>query len=144
MHGSFPAPAAPAALRAPLAGAFKRLSQGARPAVQASSKVRECLECGAPLAATLQATAEFCCAKHRLDWNNRRMQRGALLYDVWMLVRYERGMARAQGLVNLMSSLARAFRDADRHNRAGRRSWRRASDVFDAIPSAYGKAGDGR
>lgn len=144
MHGTFPVPNAPAALRAPPAPPSRRPLIGAAQAASAPAKVRECLECGGGLAPTAQATAEFCCDRCRKLWNNRRMVRGAQLYDLWMLVRYERGLARLRGLMNLMSALARAFHDADVYYRNGRRSWRRCSDVLDSIPQAYGRSGDGR
>lgn len=103
----------------------------------------QCLECGEGFS-SVSAHAEFCCAEHRKAWNNRRMIRGAELYDLWMIVRYERGLARVKAVMNLMSSLARAYRDADRTLRGGRRSWRRAQDAIEAIPMAYGEQGDGR
>ncbi len=142
MHGSFPAPSARAALRAPPAAPFKRPAGAARPA--AAARPRECLECGTALAETAQVTAEFCCSGHRIGWNNRRMVRGAQLYDCWMLIRYERGLARLRGLFQLMGALAAAYRAADRHYRAGRRSWRSCSGLLDSIPQAYGKGGDNR
>ncbi|CAM5767063.1 hypothetical protein [Bosea minatitlanensis] len=128
---AFPAPATSRSLAA-------RLAVASRP-----RRDFECLECGEPFQ-SVEAHAEFCCAAHRKAWNNRRMVRGAQLYDLWMMVRYERGLARLKGLRNLMSNLSRAYRDADRSLRNGRRSWRRCSDALGAIPMAYGSEGDGR
>jgi hypothetical protein len=54
-----------------------------------------CTECGAPFLAhaRLARHAEFCGTECRKAFNNRRAMRGATLYDLFMTLRYERGLA---------------------------------------------------
>lgn len=144
MHGTFPVPQPPAALRPSLAPPPRRPLPGLALAPKPSKPARECLECGGDIPAQAQATAEFCCRACQKSWGNRRMQRGAQLYDLWMVARYERGLARARGVWTIMCNLARAYRDSDKHLRAGRRSWRRIDAVMETIPLAYSQQGDKR
>jgi hypothetical protein len=144
MHGTFPVPQPPAALRPPLAPPSRRPLLAVVPAPSPSKPARECLECGGDVPASAQATAEFCCSACRSAWNNRRAVRGAQLYDLWMITRYERGLARLRGVWTIMCNLARAYRDSDQHLRAGRRSWRRIDAVMEGIPHAYSRQGDKR
>lgn len=120
--------------------AFKRSSSAAAPAI----RTIECLECGGPAVQQGSTPREFCCGGCRTAWHNRRRDRGAELYDLFMALRFERGPAKLYGLWTLLCALASAYRDADNHKRAGRRSWRRIKDAVAAIPSAFGRAGDGR
>ena len=108
------------------------------------SRCKECRECGKEL--TLEQRhkgACFCCAPHRKTWNNRRMIRGAELYDLFMANRYEREWADGKNLLTLMSNQARAYRDADNALRDGRKSWN-AQETLARIPLAYGTQGDRR
>lgn len=89
---------------------------------------RVCLECGDDFEA-LKAFGAFCCPAHRQLWNNRRMKRGAELYDLFMALRFQRGLAKAMGLWRLVCRLASAFRDEDWRERDGRLSWRSPKDV---------------
>lgn len=103
-----------------------------------------CLECATPFQ-SVEAHAEFCCTAHRQSWNNRRMKRGAQLYDLVMAMRFDRGLAAKLSIGwTLICTLASAYRDADNALRGGRRSWRRPQAALDDIPSAYGRGGDGR
>lgn len=144
MHGTFPTPTAPAALRAPPAPPSRRLLTGAARAASAPAKLRECLECGGGVPPTAQATAAFCCDRCRKAWNNRRAVRGAEFYDLVMIARFDRPMAKVYAVWSLLCSVASAYRDADKVKRAGRRSWRTPQQVVDSIPMAYGRSGDGR
>lgn len=101
---------------------------------------KECLECGKAL--QLKKPGNFCCTAHRKTWNNRRMVRGAELYDMFMELRYNRGAATKRGIWSRMTARASAFRDADKHYRAGRQSW--DSDAFQRLPSAWSYQGDKR
>lgn len=94
---------------------------------------RVCLECGEPYEAD-KAFGVFCCPGHRKAWNNRRMVRGAELYDLFMALRYQRGLAQLLGLWRLTCRLAAAFRDEDRAERAGRQSWRDPKAVLESRP----------
>lgn len=121
----------------------RHLSQAFRPA-SAPGRPRECLDCGNGLRADAPASAEFCCTDCRKSFNNRRAQRGAELYDLFMVIRFERGLARLRGVWTVMCALASAYRDSDNHLRAGRRSWRRIDAALGAIPSAFSRQGDRR
>jgi hypothetical protein len=144
MHGTFPVLPQPAALRAPPEVPSRRPLVGLALAAPAPAKVRECLECGGGIPAQAQASAEFCCDTCRKRWNNRRAVRGTELYDLVMIVRFDRPAAKLYAIWTLLSSIASAYRDADKVKRAGRRSWRRPQQVVDSFPMAYGRDGDGR
>ena len=79
-----------------------------------------CRECGAPLQAR-RATREFCGASCRRRFNNRRALRGADLYDVVMSLRIDRDKSGAA--LSLLCKMVARFRDIDRREREGRRSW---------------------
>lgn len=98
-----------------------------------------CLECGAEIQSQ---RATFCSVACRKEFNNRRAQRGAELYDLWMANNYERGL-RSEGLLSVMSNLARAYRASDQKRRAGRRSWN-AKETLDRLPLSFGEDGDRR
>lgn len=83
---------------------------------------RYCVECGGRFDAASRK-AEFCCSAHRYDYSNRRRSRGSDLYDVFMAMRFERGLAKVYGLWTLMCRMAEAWRDEDKRERAGRKSW---------------------
>ena len=94
---------------------------------------RTCSECGEPFQSTM-AHADFCGAPCRKAWNNRRAVRGAEIYDLFMCIRHERGVARAVKAWNLICRLASMYRDEDHRERAGRKSWRSARDVLARRP----------
>lgn len=79
-----------------------------------------CRECGALLQAR-RASCEFCSSACRQRFNNRRALRGADLYDVVMSLRVDRGKSGAA--LSLLSKMVSNFRDIDRREREGRRSW---------------------
>ncbi len=105
-----------------------------------SSKIRTtplCLECGEPMEGVQKRGKEFCCSACRLTFNNRRLQRGALVYDLFMALRFDREMSKALKVWSLLTRLAKQFRDEDVHRRGGRRSWQPPQRVIDARPSLY-------
>lgn len=120
--------------------AFKRVATNLPP----GSRTIECLDCGEPGLQLGLTPREFCSAHCRNAWHKRRRDRGAELYDLFMAVRFERGRAKAASLWTLMCRLASAYRDADNHKRAGRRSWRRIGAALEAIPFRFGREGDRR
>lgn len=102
---------------------------------------RQCLECGDALKLPTKGepkrggrTAEFCCTQHRQAWNNRRMQCGAILYDLFMAHRYDRKTGEELGLLSICNRLGLHFREDDNSKRGGRRSWRKPQDVLDERP----------
>jgi hypothetical protein len=94
---------------------------------------RVCLECGDAFE-SLRTFGGFCCPAHRADFNNRRMKRGAELYDLVMAWRYQRALDRLLGLRKLVCRMAQAFRDEDWRDRDGRRSWRDPREVVAERP----------
>lgn len=100
-----------------------------------------CRECGASTAREGRGRPKVFCSKTcRMKWHNRRLQRGAELYDFVMSWRFERDQADTLGQI---TRLASAYRDADKKLRAGRPSW----DVEEAqgrLPLGYSINGDNR
>lgn len=87
----------------------------------ALTRPRTCRECGKPLSNEMKANADFCCTGHRIKWRNRRMSRGADLYDCFMALRYDRGAAKLHGLWALMCRMASDWHEEDQ--KAGRRTY---------------------
>ena len=115
-----------------------------RPSVQPASRPSEsprvhgtvdaCLECGKAFREGVRPSQEFCSAACRAAFNNRRKQRGALLYDLVMALRFERGLARFIGLWTVVCACASIFRQEDHRDRDGRKSWRDPRDVIAEKP----------
>lgn len=82
-----------------------------------------CIECGASYGAAT-ARSEFCSSVCRLAFNNRRLQRGAELYDLVMAWRYQRKIATALHVMRAICRLAQQYREEDAKHRSGRLSWR--------------------
>lgn len=81
-----------------------------------------CRECGKPVEAK-RNTKAFCCTGCRTAFNNRRIQRGGELYDLFMAVRYDRDKAKELELWTKLCRMAQTFREEDQRERAGRKSW---------------------
>lgn len=94
---------------------------------------RTCQECGGPLASP-QATAEFCAIACRKAFNNRRAIRGAELYDLFMALRHDRAVATLFKVWRLLNRLAAGFREEDRRDREGRKSWRSPAEILARRP----------
>lgn len=103
---------------------------------------RICRECGCDISA-LKKGATFCSPDHRKAFNNRRMIRGAELYDLIMAQNYERELRKPEALMSVISNLARAYRDSDKVLRDGRKSWD-AKETLKRLPLAFGTEGDKR
>ncbi len=86
---------------------------------------RHCAECGEAFQSA-RADKEFCCAPCRQAFNNRRMQRGAELYDLFRIMRRERGIAKEQGVWAEMCRLERQWNDEDH----GRKTWQSAKKAL--------------
>lgn len=93
-------------------------------------RVHACLEC----ADLTGSKGEFCSAACRGSFNNRRRLRGAELYDLYMAHRWDRKSAQQLGAMQAINRLASIYREDDRLARAGRRSWRRITDVLEERP----------
>lgn len=65
----------------------------------------------------------FCSVPCRKSFNNRRMIRGAAVYDLFMAMRYDRGAAKRLGIFAAMCALGQQYRQEDRELRHGVVSW---------------------
>lgn len=97
-----------------------------------------CRECGAKFEPK-GATALFCAPVCRQAYDNRRAQRGAILYDMFMEMRYRR--AGAGGIWSVMCRLAEMWRDEDRDKRELRQSWKNPRDFIEKNPFLIAKRG---
>ena len=85
--------------------------------------VRCCRECSTPLVAAPAADSEakkksrsdtkFCSIACKNTWNNRRKNRGADLYDLWMAMRYSREDAKKFGVWKEMCRLSEKWHSED-------------------------------
>ena len=85
-------------------------------------KPHVCQDCGGPISAR-RSGQEFCSPKCRQTFNNRRMQRGAELYDLFRALRRERGEAKELGLWTKLCQLELSYQTEDDSARPGRRSY---------------------
>ena len=58
------------------------------------------------------------------------MTRGAEIYDLFMVLRYDRETGKLLKLWRIINRMAALFREEDRRERDGRRSWRKPRDVL--------------
>jgi hypothetical protein len=68
-------------------------------------------------------TREFCSPSCCRTFNNRKMIRGALLYDSVMTWRWDRGDGKEAAARTLLGQVASLFNAEDGRERDGRRSW---------------------
>jgi len=94
-----------------------------------TTRKRECAECGGVYSRS-RVTEDFCSTRCRKTFNNRRAVRGAALYDLFMIMRNERGFAKAHGVWNLMCRLAMYWKESDEESRDGRKTWRNPKDAI--------------
>ena len=105
---------------------------------------RQCRECGSAFEGS--KAAEFCKdTSCRRDWNNRRQQRGAELYDFFMTIRHERSLTASLiksgwNLWTMACQLATDWKNEDRDERGGRRSYQYIPDVLETGKYGYLKA----
>jgi len=92
----------------------------------------ECRNCGKSLENN-KPYAVFCCQDCRKGWNNRRQLRGAELYDLMMVMRYDRGFAKEIGAFQIMCAMAAAFRQDDKAERDGRRSYLVGDELLERV-----------
>lgn len=106
---------------------------------------RTCRECGTNFQGS--GKAFFCKGTScRRDWNNRRQQRGAELYDLFMTIRHERGLTaelketKDINLWTVACQLASVWKHEDEHKRGSRRSWQFIPSIIEAGKYVYLKA----
>ena len=101
----------------------------------------KCRECGGSFQAK-RYTADFCSSKCRMQFNQRRRERGTELYDVLMAAKFGAGPHKPPA--GLVDNLLSAYRNADLHKREGRASWQEWGQAQTRIPMGYSKEGDKR
>jgi hypothetical protein len=102
---------------------------------------KTCPECMKPVGDDVRDLAVFCSAPCRHAFNNRRATRGAQLYDLWMAHRYQRGVAKAVGVMALMCALGQQYREQDVQIRGhGWTSWLDPHAALAAKPWLKAKA----
>ena len=88
---------------------------------------RTCLECKGDFTSR-QFNSDFCCGVCRRTFNNRRVQRGAVIYDLLMIEATDLERFESLRLDGRVSAMIEAFKQED--EAAGRvRSHKRAADV---------------
>lgn len=102
----------------------------------AFKRSHSCRECGAGFEPG-RAGALFCSAPCRQAFHNRRQERGAELYDLFMLHRCERPVGRRLRAFFIMCRLASRWRAQDRRERDGRPSWSPPAAVAERSASAH-------
>lgn len=95
--------------------------------------LRACIECGETFNPKA-AHQDFCRTSCKSAFNNRRLLRGAEIFDLIMILRYERPIAKALKVWKLICRLTAAYREEDTRQRAGRHSWRPAKQVIERHP----------
>lgn len=90
--------------------------------------IRCCQECSKPLPAAMKATARFCGITCKAAFNNRHKTRGSELYELFMILRYDRGLAKKHGVWGQMCRLGEKWHDED--VRAGRKTYRHPETVL--------------
>ena len=94
---------------------------------------RACNECGQSY--TPRRCDEFFCSTGcRKTFDNRAMVRGRELYHLFMVMRYERGLAKVLGVWAIMCRMALMWRQEDERDRGGRKSWQAPSRVIEKLP----------
>lgn len=102
----------------------------------AFKRARCCRECGAALNPERQGVL-FCSGPCRQAFQNRRRERGAELYDLFMLHRCQRPVGKRIRAVFIMCRLASRWRAEDQRQRAGRPSWSPPEAVAERSASAH-------
>lgn len=94
---------------------------------------RNCCSCGMHIDKT-DYRARFCSMECKRSFNNRQAVRGATMYPFIMTMRYDRTEATRLKAWGTLCDLATKFRDEDKAEREGRRSWHKLSVVLDRLP----------
>lgn len=98
----------------------------------------QCRECGARYEAN-SVTQVFCTGICRTRYDHRRIDRGKVLYDIFMELRYNRGGA--VGLWSIMCRLAEQWRNEDKRIRSELKSWNDPRKHIEKQPHLMGKRG---
>lgn len=99
---------------------------------EGSGRPEVCRECGRRFEA-FRRDAKFCAPECTSAFNVRRASRGSALYDLMMINRHERGVAKAMKVWFLVTRLLMYWREEDQRTRDGRPSWTNAEDAVDRV-----------
>lgn len=75
-----------------------------------------CHECNQPMGASTRDERRFCSVRCKDRSNNRRKNRGAELYDLFMNIRFNREAAKEAGLWAVMCRMASEWNAEDKGN----------------------------
>lgn len=92
------------------------------------SDIRHCPECGTPLTASVGRgrPKRYCSVQCDKAFDNRRMTRGALMYDLVMMWRWDRQAERKHDIRKLMGRVASEYFTEDQRWP----TWREIEDVL--------------
>jgi predicted nucleic acid-binding Zn ribbon protein len=90
-----------------------------------------CLECGKPIGPSVRYEKKFCAHACGTVYNNRRKQRGAELYDIFMAMRFDRANAKDKGAWAVMCRMASQWKAED--DAAGVRSFQPLNGVMEKL-----------
>lgn len=97
-----------------------------------------CRECGKPFTQAARGKRKvFCATPCEKRFNNRRMRRGALLYDIFMEGRFNRTQSEKTAR-SIAARIAMRFRDEDKRDRDGRNSWLPVGDKISVVDANVG------
>ena len=94
---------------------------------------RKCCNCGTPLGKT-DWRARFCGPRCKREFNNRQATRGATAYPFIMAMRCDRAEATRLKAWGTLCDLAAKWREEDKVQREGRKSWHPLPVVLDRLP----------
>lgn len=92
-----------------------------------NSAVRHCPECQTPLTVSVGRgrPKRYCSVQCGKAFDNRRMTRGAIVYDLMAVMRFERSKAKRLGV---WATLCRVMKDL--HDADDSKTWRDIEDVL--------------
>lgn len=96
----------------------------------------QCPECGNAVSGSRQPDKMFCSSACRQSFNNRRMKRGAEIYDLFRALRRERSRAKALNLWTMICRLELEWQIEDERERPGRKSY---ADPEKALANLFDK-----
>ena len=90
--------------------------------------MKKCYETGQELPPTMKDTARFSSDAARANWNNRLKLRGSELYNLLMIWRYERPLAKKLKVISLICSMLARWHAEDKE--IGRTSYLPVEEVL--------------
>lgn len=97
-----------------------------------------CRECAGRYVAN-SATQIFCSGICRSRYDARRIERGKVLYDIFMELRYNRRSI--SGLWSVMCRFGEIWREEDKRIRADLQSWKDPRPIIEKQPHLLGRRG---